>query len=218
MLSPLGLAGAGVGALGNIAGGITNAFASEHAGKELSSAYNNYLNYAKGQYTTDQNNLAPYMSAGNAASTAYQQDLPSLTQGFNPTLQQLQQTPGYQFELTQGQNATNNAMAAQGLSGSGAELSALDNYSQGLANQTYQSLADIYNTNRQTTAGILNNGMQLGEGAANNLGQLGVQLTGDVGNAYAGIGGAEAGATMGQAAGISQAADFLGSSSGSSGS
>ena len=54
-------------------------------------------------------------------------------------------------------------MAAQGLSGSGAELGALNQYNTGLANNTYSSLANIYNQNRATTLDVLQGATGLGE-------------------------------------------------------
>ena len=50
----------------------------------------------------------------------------------------LAQTPGYQFTLQQGLQATQNSYAAQGLGTSGAALKGAANYSEGLASTTYE--------------------------------------------------------------------------------
>ena len=45
-----------------------------------------------------------------------------LTSQFQPTMAQLEQTPGYQFSLDQGLKATQNSYAGQGLGASGAAM------------------------------------------------------------------------------------------------
>jgi hypothetical protein len=59
-----------------------------------------------------------------------------------PTLAEAQQTPGYQFALTQGLGAISNSQAAQGLWASGATGKAMQDYAQNYANQFY---GDVYN-------------------------------------------------------------------------
>jgi hypothetical protein len=59
--------------------------------------------------------------------------------GTQSALTQLQTTPGYQFSLGQGDNAINAAAAANGTLNSGNQLTALSNYNQGLAGNTYNS-------------------------------------------------------------------------------
>lgn len=186
----------GAAALGT---GIYGAVSSSAASSAEQKQEENYLNQVEGQMGVNQANLQPYMNLGSAASSAYQAALPSLTQGFDPTVAQLQATPGYQFEQTQGTNNVDNQMAAQGLSGSGAEMSGLDQYTTGLANQTYSSLADIYNQNRQTTEGVLSNATGIGNSAADEYGQISSGLTGQEGSAYGAIGQAQAGGIMGTA-------------------
>lgn len=67
----------------------------------------------------------------------------------------LRSTPGYQFTLNEGLNATKNAATASGMALSGNTLEALDRYSTGLADQTYQQ-----------TVGNLENVVGLGQAAA----------------------------------------------------
>jgi hypothetical protein len=71
---------------------------------------------------------------------------------------QLEQTPGYQFNLAQGLKATQNSAAARGLGVSGAALKGAATYATGLADSTYQNqfnnaqtnYLDQYNNNSQT--------------------------------------------------------------------
>lgn len=51
----------------------------------------------------------------------------------------LDQDPGYQFRLEQGQNALNSSMLAQGLGLSGSQLKAGQDYAQGSASQEYSN-------------------------------------------------------------------------------
>ncbi|MBV8474514.1 MAG: tail fiber domain-containing protein [Hyphomicrobiales bacterium] len=59
--------------------------------------------------------------------------------GSQAALQTLQATPGFQFQLGQGNNAINAAAAANGTLGSGNQMLALANYDQGLASTTYNN-------------------------------------------------------------------------------
>ena len=98
-----------------------------------------------------QNQFAPYSQAG-------QQALQNLQA---PSLEALQNDPGYQFRLQQGNQALERSLAAQGLGNSGLALKSAQEYGQGLADQTYN---DFYN--RQF--GLA----QQGFGAASGLGSL----------------------------------------------
>ena len=59
--------------------------------------------------------------------------------GSKQALQTLQATPGYNFQLQQGDNAINAAAAANGTGNSGNQQLALSNYNQGLAGTTYNN-------------------------------------------------------------------------------
>jgi hypothetical protein len=72
--------------------------------------------------------ISPYTNAGANA-------LANFEAGFDPS--QLVNDPGYQFQLNQGIDAQNKALAARGMSGSGAALKAAQEYGQGLAGAKY---------------------------------------------------------------------------------
>jgi len=79
-------------------------------------------------------------------------------------------TPGYQFQFQQGQDALNSNLSARGLLGSGAAGKALTQYGQGVASQYVgqyvnglQSLAGLGQTSTQATG-------QAGMSAANQIG------------------------------------------------
>jgi hypothetical protein len=163
----------------------------------------------------------------------------SLNQGWNqefqaPTAAQAAATPGYQFQLQQGETALQNSAAAKGglLSGNTAE--ALDQYSQGLAStnyqQTYNNALGQYQTaynqfqnnqanqyNRlagiagtgQTAAGQLNSA---GQAAAGNVAGISANAGQQIGQSAQNAGAATASGYVGAANAINSG---IGSATGS---
>lgn len=80
--------------------------------------------------TTANSLFDPYATAGTNA-------LNSLSNGL--TENYLQSTPGYQWNLSQGEQAATNSAAARGLANSGAALKGAATYASGLADSTYQN-------------------------------------------------------------------------------
>lgn len=111
------------------------------------------------------NTYSPYLQAG-------QQGLSALQEGFQAG--DLTQDPGYQFQLSQGQQAIDRGLAAQGMSQSGVALKRALEYSQGLADQTYNQAYNRYLSQNQPLA-------SLGYGAASNT----ANLYGDIGGIQA---------------------------------
>jgi hypothetical protein len=115
---------------------------------------------------------------------------------WNPTQQQLEQTPGYQFALQQGMKNMNNQLAAKGLNLSGAQAKGLAGYATGLADQTYQqqfqNALSQYQQNQSNfgmnyginsdqynrLAGLLG----LGQSSAAGVGNAGMQTANQAGN------------------------------------
>lgn len=116
-------------------------------------------------------NYQPYLQEGKSASQLLQQQLPVLSQNFNPTVTQLDNMPGFQFMQQQGLQAVQSQMAQGGLIGSGAEGKALDNYATQNALSNYGTLGQLYNQGRQISLAGLTNAAQIGENAASNVGQ-----------------------------------------------
>lgn len=148
-------------------------------------------------------NFQPYIQEGSSAANLLQQQLPTLSQNFNPTVAQLDATPGFQFMNQQGEQAIESQMAQNGLIGSGAEGKALANYATQNALSNYGTLANIYNQGRQISLKGLLGASGLGSTAANNLGNI--LLTGA--QAAGGLT-AQAGKYIGQ--GIAGSANALG--------
>lgn len=138
-------------------GAATTAYAASKASDAQTNAANTAANTAlstaklnsdttMNMYNTTRGDLSPFRDLGVNASNQLTSQLGSLTT--MPTLptvpqpmtqDQLEQTPGYQFNLTQGLKATQNAAAARGLGVSGAALKGAASYATGLADSTYQN-------------------------------------------------------------------------------
>jgi len=139
---------------------------------------------------------APYTALGQTAITPLEQLL-GLTPGSTPGSQQaaLANTPGYQFALQQGLQSTQAKANAMGMGLSGNTLAALDQYSTGLADQTYQERV----TNLQDVVGI---GQAAAAGQAANIGQSAA----NIGNIRMAQGQTDAGIAINQAAALSKIA------------
>jgi hypothetical protein len=121
-------------------------------------------------------------TGGNMGAIQQYQNLLGLNPKVSP-LAALEKTPGYQFALQQGDQATVNQASAMGLGLSGNTLEGLSQFNQGLAQNTYQN-----------AVGNAGNAVQIGQaaaaGQAANIGQAATNL-GNIainqGNTIAGI-------------------------------
>jgi hypothetical protein len=145
------LGGSAVGGLFGMGAGKAQANAAKYAANLQYQLGEQQLQQNQSQFNTTQKNIAPWLQAGTQGigtlagllSTPGQGLLTPWTQQFQaPTAAQAAATPGYQFTLQQGQNAIQNSAAAQGGLLSTGALKTLDQYTTGLANQTY---GDVYN-------------------------------------------------------------------------
>lgn len=111
-------------------------------------------------------NLDPYLSAGKQGVSSladYAASKPTFS--FNPT--DLQNDPGYQFQLQQGEQARINSASAQGLGASGSTLKELTKFGQGLAgtyyNDAFNRAKSTFDTNQNTTLANLKALTDVGE-------------------------------------------------------
>lgn len=183
----LGAAGtaAAIGAAGAVGGGAISALGSESAASTQAGAAKSAQQIQEQEQQQVRSDLLPYNTAGEAATNQLAGDL----SGTNPTgeLTQLQNTPGYNFALTQGLESTQNSAAARGLGTSGAALKGAANYAEGLAENTYQ--ANLLNPLQSLS--------QTGESAAAQTGSLGTQGAANAGAAGIAAGNAGAAGTVG---------------------
>jgi hypothetical protein len=187
--------GAGaIGAVGSVVGAGMGA-----------SAANRAADLANQRYDTTRGDLLPYNTAGQGALgdlSALAASGPngpggtnylSMAQGMLPgqmTEAELQNTPGYQFQLGQGLKAVQNAAAGRGLGVSGAAMKGAATYATGLADSNYQNqfanaqtrFGDVLNLNTTQQGNLtnqfnrLNSMATLGENAGAQTGVTGAGL------------------------------------------
>lgn len=137
------------------------------------------LAYGQGQEDIDEMQQLMARQAGLAEqqfqpyAQAGQQALGNLQA---PDMEALQNDPGYQFRLQQGQQALDRSLASRGLGQSGAALKAAQRYGQGLADQTYN---DYF-------------------GRQSQIAGMGLNSAGGLGSIFGGLGNAQAAAIRAQ--------------------
>nr|WKF58831.1 hypothetical protein HUO10_003332 [Paraburkholderia busanensis] len=161
-------------------------------------------------FNTTQQDLQPFMSAGNNALTTLngavgRGQYPGFSFQYNPA-----NDPEYNFLLNQGSNAITSQASALGGVNSGATLKALSDYGQNTALQSYQTefsnSLNSYNTNRDTFNQYLDrlfNISSLGENAAAGVGNAAIQTGQSIGSNIIGAGNAQAAGTVGSANALS---------------
>lgn len=155
----------------------------------------------------EQQNLSPYLQTGQAANTAYQNDLAKPFAA--PTAAEVEATPGYNFQLQAGNQLAQQAAATTGQApGSGGVLKALTQYGQGVASTYYQNAFNnaqsTYNTNLNAAGMGMGVGLSaagMSDSAAQNAGNLENANTmgGAFYNSNLGMSGATTNANMGMA-------------------
>lgn len=227
-----GLGGGGLGtALGvsagaNALGSLLGANASNKAAQIQANAANNASQLTANMFNIQNQQQQPYRTAGYGALNTINSMMPGqyvqydangnptgagtgsgyLTHQFNAQDLNANMSPGYAFQLDQGQRANQNAANALGGRVGGNALQGLQNYTQGLAQTSYQNAFSNYQAQRQniynSLAGIAGIGQtsqqqtgNLAQNANTTQAQLGVgsaaaQAAGQTGVASALTGGA----------------------------
>lgn len=145
-----------------LAGAVGSSVAGSEAAGATTAASNAAISEQQSALQQQAALAAPYTGVGQAAIPQYENLLGIGSGGTAGILSALQQTPGYQFALQQGdQGIVNQASTEGGISGN--TLEALNKYNSGLASETYQQqLGDV-----QGAVGI---GQAAAAGQASNIG------------------------------------------------
>src|SRR5258706_10291001 len=167
---PTAILGAGALSAGTslIQGGSASSAATQAANVQAASA-NRAADIQLAEFQSIQGQLQPYRTLGENATGALSNltgvgEGPGssrnpltapLTAPFQPTMGQLEGTPGYQFTKQQGLQATKNAFTAQGLGASGASFKGAVTFAEGLASTTYQQQFENYLKQNQQTFNML---------------------------------------------------------------
>lgn len=206
---------------GSLFSGIMGSNAAKSASGQQVAAENQALDFQKQIWAQEQQNLAPWLSAGSTSIADLIAALKSgkFGAGSNgaiptftaPTLEQAQATPGYQFTAQQGSKGILEGAGAAGGAISGGTLRALDQFNTNLANTTY---GDVFNRAMGTYGANLQGYQlnlakqaqefsqmfapaQLGEQATAALNSQGQNASLNIAQLMAGIGNAQAAGTVG---------------------
>lgn len=251
-----GAAGGGIGIGGallgsSLLGGVTSligggkgASAAEQAAQDQAQAAEMATQVQEAEFQQVQQLLTPYVNYGTNALPQIQQltgtapgtnaltapltsPLQTSWPTFQPTMAQLEQTPGYQFTLGQGLLTTQSGYAAQGLGRSGSAMAGAEQYATGLASTTYNQqfnnyLAQVQQQMGQTQLALsqraqiynmLTGQAQTGLQAAGALGGVGTQTAQAIGQNIQTAGAAQAagavGAAQAQVSGMTGATNSL---------
>lgn len=176
------------GVLGGAGAGIGASMLGNSLFKDPAKAAQPYLNQIPGKISPY---YQPYINAGTQALPGLQNMYNQMMQDPNGIISRLgsgyQQSPGYQWQLGQGQQAINNAMASGGMAGTPMHQQEAGQLATNLANQDYQSyLNQVLGVLGGGTSGMQNIA-QMGYGASNDLAtNLAQQLMSQANLAYAG--------------------------------
>jgi hypothetical protein len=171
---------AGVGAAASIGGSMISSGASKSAANDATAAQMNMYNQTR-------SDLQPFMQGGQNAFSA----LGNLMGMGGPQASQnmlagLQNYPGYQFALQQGQQGLDRSAASRGLLLSGGQLKDSMNYNQGMADQLFGTYFNQLNSLAST-----------GENAAAQTGNAGTSAANGMAASMQNAGNAQAGGIMG---------------------
>jgi hypothetical protein len=214
-----GLLSAGIGGIGSLFGGLFGGNASAQASKQYIQALQKAQSSLEGTEKQGLQQFQPYLNAGNKATGTLSQLLGTPGQGLltpwtqqftAPTAAEAAATPGYQFQLQQGEDAIQNSAAARGGLLSGGTLADLNNYAQGVASTNYQntfnnaltqyqSAYQTFLNNQNNTYNRLMGQEGVGLGAAQGGAQLISGIGGDIASLYGQQGAAAAQGTIGKA-------------------
>lgn len=207
--------------LGSLGSGILGSSASKKAAGQSSQAqmFAAMLQYQMYQQTAAR--LQPWVDTGQVANKQLGGflGLPGMTfdsggqpgafqtgagvQPFQPTMDQLRQTPGYQFTLDEAQRAGRAAVLP--LQGAGRSMvTGAESIASGLASQTYQQQFQNYWAQIGQVYNMLSGTSISGANAAAQVGQAGSSTAANAGNLIAGAGASQAAGTIGAASALQQ--------------
>lgn len=146
--------------------------------------YKNPANPAMNDLNEIQGAISPYMMPWINAGTGALDDLQGQYQNLmnNPSSflnkfqSTYQQSPGFQFNLDQGEKAIAQQQAASGMTGTPAAQQAMDKFATGEASQDFgsymQRIMGMYGQGLQGEQGIMNNGFNASRDYSDTLGNI----------------------------------------------
>lgn len=165
--------------LAGLAGAAIQAGAANQAAQAQAKAGKKQIEMARGIYDDQTALFAPYREAGGNALNAlnYEMGLGAAPEGYGGYTA----SPGYAFQLQEGQRSIDGSAAARGKLFSGETLKAQQSYGQGLAAQNYGNyLNQLYTLSNSGQSAAAQTG-----NAAQNFGMMGSEALAGIGNARA---------------------------------
>jgi hypothetical protein len=206
--------GGAISGLGSLIGGSTAASGAQTAASTEAAAQEAAVAAQQQDFQITQGNLEPFVGYGMEGMTDLLTEMntpgfsgiPGLPLGGIPNISDPSQLPGYQFTLTQGENAVKNAASAQGEGGNSGPLwKSLESFATGLASSSYGQFLQNYWTNQNNRYNMLYNQVLTGQNSAANVGQAATTTGGNQGQAITST-------AAGQAQAQQNAANLTGSS------
>lgn len=201
---------------GFVAAAVVGAAGSVIASHQQAHGQEQAANTQAGMFNTINQQEQPFIQAGYGATKTLSEllgtaaptgdngmasgtQLPGgyLNQPFNPTQEQLNNYPGFQFSLQQGENAVRNAGTPSQGALSGATLKDLMSFNQGLAQTYYGNYFNQYQQQQQSIFNRLSQIAGLGQSAATQVGNSGTALGTGIAQAQAAAAGSQAAGTVG---------------------
>jgi hypothetical protein len=188
-----------IGGVATVASGIMGAGAASKAASQQAAQGERALQFQEGVYNTEQGNLNPFIGTGTSAlgslAQLYGLQVPGAPAG-SPgaggnaldAYKSFTQTPFYQFPLQQGQATLERSGAARGLTLSGGQSNALQQYGQNYASQGFgqyiSGLGQLANLGQTSAVQLGNSGNAAGQAVGQSAGYIGnAQAAGTVGSA-----------------------------------
>ncbi|WP_375450614.1 hypothetical protein [uncultured Devosia sp.] len=167
------------------------ASAAEKAASTQAAAADNALALQTRQYDEGVARQQPWLESGMRANDAFMGELGLSDAARNGTFQSgFRETPGYAFQVAEGEKGVTHNMAALGMKNSGASLKALTRFRQGLADQTYGDYMNRVAGVAGQGQAVTQNVNDMGQTYANNAGSLGTDKAAATASGY--VGGANA--------------------------
>jgi len=193
-----------------VSSAIIGGYGSNKAANTQADAQNNASDMQKGMFDAITKQEQPFLNAGYGATSKLSDMMGlsgnttspgygSLTQTFNPTQEQLDKYPGYQFALKTGGQAVQNASTPGAGALSGQTLKSLMNFNQGAANTNYGTYFNQFQQQQQNIFDRLSAIAGLGQNAASNTGVAGTALGKGAAQATSAAGASQAAGTVGVA-------------------
>lgn len=202
--------GAGISAIGGIAGSVISGNSAKSAADAQAAAANHATDVQQQEWQQQQDNQKPFLQAGQAA-IGQMGSMAANPQTFSASDLASNMDPSYQFELQQGQQAIQRSAAAQGGLQSGGTLKSMAQYTQNMASTGYQQAYNNFNTNQTNQFNRLASVAGAGQTSNGQLGQAGQNYANQVGNNMMGAANAQGAASIAQGNQLGNTLSSLGS-------